>query len=243
MIWKARYILIVLMVLITINMTAQNSQVIYYMNLPQNHMINPALRPSNSTYIGLPVISGTSVNVDNNFVNFSDVFIKGSGSDSIITFLHPEYDIDKFLAKIKNRNSLEAQVTTQLFGLGFSTGKSTYIFLDINERIDGNFVLPGDLFKLAFKGNENFVGDKIDLSSLRGDLRYYREFGLGFSKDFSDKLRLGVKGKLLFGVAAAYIDNRSLGITVNDDYTHTLDADLTVNISAPIIIPGMPIRI
>ena len=74
-------------------------------------------------------------------------------------------------------------------------GKDSYIFLDINERIDGNIVLPGDLFKLALKGNEEFVGSKIDLSSLRGDMKYYREFGIGFSRNFTDKLRIGVKGK------------------------------------------------
>jgi hypothetical protein len=109
-----------------------------------------------------------------------------------------------------------------------------YFFLDINDRIDGNIVIPGDLFKLAFEGNEQFVGNKIDLSSLRGDLKFYREVGLGFSRNFTDKLRLGIKAKVLFGIASVSIDNNSLGITVNSDYTHTLDADLMVNFSAPL---------
>jgi hypothetical protein len=39
---------------------------------------------------------------------------------------------------------------------------------------------------------------------------------------------------MLFGIAAASIDNRLLNITVNDSYTHTLNADLTVNLSAPV---------
>jgi len=119
-------------------------------------------------------------------------------------------------------------------GVGFSLGKDGYVFFDINERIDGNIVLPGDLFKLALKGNEEFVGSKIDLSSLRGDIKYYREFGLGYSRNITDKLRIGIKGKLLFGIAAASIDNKSLGITVNEDYSHTLDANLAVNMSGPV---------
>ena len=65
-------------------------------------------------------------------------------------------------------------------------------------------------------------------------MKYYREFGVGFSRNFTEKLRIGVKGKLLFGIAAATIDNKSLGITVNDDYSHTLDANLTVNMSGPV---------
>ncbi|HNW56252.1 MAG TPA: DUF5723 family protein [Bacteroidales bacterium] len=229
-----KYFLSLLMVIMITNTYAQNSQVMYFMNLPQNHLANPAFRPSNAVYVGLPVISGINLNVNNNFVNFSDVIMKGQSSDSLITFLHPDYDVDKFLDKIKKKNSIEPEASIQLLGVGFSVGNSGYVFFDINDRINGNLVIPGDLFKLALKGNEQFVGDKIDLTSLRGGMKYYREFGLGYSKDFTNRLRIGIKGKLLFGIAGASIRNRSLGITVNDDYSHTLDADLAVNISAPL---------
>ena len=231
---KKTYILILILAVILSDASAQNSQVMYFMNLPQNHMLNPALRPSNSVYIGLPVVSGINLNINNNFVNFSDIFMKGQPKDSIISFLHPDYDVDKFLAKIKDKNSIEPEATIQLLGVGFSVGKGGYVFLDINDRIDGNIVLPGDLFKLALKGNEEFVGSKIDLSSLRGDIKYYREFGVGYSRNFTDKLRIGIKGKLLFGIADASIDNKSLGVTVNDDYSHIFDANLAVNISGPV---------
>ena len=233
MIGKTKYILILLFAIIIADVSAQDSQIMYFMNLPQNHLLNPALRPSN-LYIGLPALSGINLNINNNFVNFSDVFMKGQHKDSIISFLHPDYNVDKFLAKIKDRNFIEPESIVQLFGLGFAVGKDSYIFLDINERIDGNIVLPGDLFKLALKGNEEFVGSKIDLSSLRGDIKYYREVGIGFSRNFTDKLRIGIKGKLLFGIADASIDNKSLGITVNDDYSHTFDANLAVNLSGPV---------
>jgi hypothetical protein len=231
---KIKYILIVILALIFADSSAQNSQLLYFMNLPQNHLINPALRPSNSVYIGLPVISGINLNMNNNFVNFSDVFKKGQPKDSIISILQPGYDIDKFLARIYDKNSIEQEFTMQLLGIGFSIGKDNYFFLDINDRIDGNIVLPGDLFRLALKGNGDFVGRKIDLSSLRGEMTYYRELGLGFSRNFTDKLRIGIKGKLLFGIANASIVNKSLGITVDDDYSHTLDANLTVNMSGPV---------
>jgi hypothetical protein len=234
MIGKIKHILILFLAVIFADASAQNSQVMYFMNLPQSHLINPALRPSNSIYIGLPVVSGINLNINNNFVNFSDVLIKGQTKDSIISFLHPDYNVDKFLSKIKNKNSMEPELMIQLLGVGFSVGKDSYVFLDINDRIESNVVLPRDLFKLALQGNEGFVGSKIDLSSLRGDIKYYREFGVGFSKNFTDKLRIGVKGKLLFGIAAASIDNKSLGITVNEDYSHTLDANLAVNLSGPV---------
>jgi len=234
MIRKIKYILMLLLAVIFCDTEAQNSQVLYYMNLPQNHFLNPALRPSNSVYIGLPGISGINLNVNNNFFNFSDIFT--NSGDSVISIFHPDYNIEEFITKIKDINVIEPQVLVQTFGLGFSVGRDLYISLDINERVNGNVVLPGDLLRLGFEGNEQFVGDKIDLSSLRSDAMYYREAGLGFSKNFTNKLRLGIRGKLLFGIASVSLDNKSLGITVGDDYTHTFDADLMVNISAPVDI-------
>jgi hypothetical protein len=234
MLRKTIYLLIIFLGIFVPDVAAQYSQTLYYMNIPQKHLLNPALRPSNSLYIGLPAISGINVNINNNFINFSDVFIKGQPSDSIITFLHPSYNIEDFLTKINDKNSLEPQISVQLFGLGFSVGKNSYVFFDVNERVEGNFVFPGDIIRLALQGNGGFVNNKIDLSSFRGDMKYYREAGLGFSKNFTSKLRIGVKGKLLFGIAGVSVDNKSFGITVNENYTHTLDADLTVNISAPI---------
>jgi len=231
---KTKYILIVLLAVTFADVSGQNSQTMYFMNLPQNHFMNPALRPSNSIYVGLPALSGINLNINNNFVNFSDVIIKGQPKDSLISFLNPNYNVDKFLAKIKDRNSLEPEIMIQILGVGFSVGKDSYVFFDINDRIDGDMVLPGDLFKLALKGNEGFVGSKIDLSTLRGDIKYYREFGAGISRNFTDRLRIGIKGKLLFGIADASIDNKSLGIAVNNDYSHTLDANLTVNMSGPV---------
>jgi hypothetical protein len=205
------------------------------MNLPQKHLLNPALRPSNSGYIGLPGLSGINVNLNNNFISFKDIFMKSATGDSIISILHPDYDINRFIPKIKDINSFETQDLVQLFGLGFNAGENLYIFLDINERAEASVALPGDILKLGLLGNEQFVGGKIDLSSLRGDLRSYHEVGLGFSRNFMDNLRIGIKGKLLLGVATASIKNNSLGITVNEDYTHVFNADLAVNISAPLL--------
>lgn len=233
---KLRSILIVLLMIIVCNLSAQNSQVMYFMNIPQNHLMNPALRPTNSVYVGLPGLSGINLNINNNFVNFSDVFIKGQPHDSIISFLHPDYDVDKFLAKIKDRNFFETETSVQLLGVGFSVGADGYVFLDVNERIDGNLVLPGDLFRLALKGNQEFTGKTIDLSGLRAGIKAYHEFGLGYSRNITDKLRIGFKGKLLFGIGTASLINNSLGITVNNDYSHTFDANMEVRISGPVIV-------
>jgi len=211
---------------------AQKSQVLYYMNLPQNHLLNPALRPSNSVYVGIPALTGISVSVNNNFINFSDIIFPGGG-DSLITFLHPDYNVDNFLAKIKEQNFISPAFSIQTLGIGFSAGKDLYFSIDVIDRFNGNFVVPGDLVRLLLKGNEEFVGKKINLSSFDADFQYFREYGLGFSKNITKSLRIGMKAKFLTGMMAASLENNSLGLTVNEDYTHTLNADLAAHLTYP----------
>ena len=215
---------------------SQNGQVLYYMNLPQNHIMNPALRPSNSLYIGFPALGSTNISVNNNFINFSDIIFPGENGDSLITFLHPDYDINDFLGKINDRNYISAAAGIQFLGVGFNAGKDLYIFVDVIERMTGNFTVPGDLIRLALTGNEEFVGTTINLSNMGAGFQYFREYGIGFSKNISKNLRIGIKPKLLSGIIGASLKNNSLGLTVNEDYSHTLDADLSAHFSKQFIV-------
>ena len=234
---KNRFLVTALFMLIITGAQAQNSQVLYFMNLPQNHLLNPALRPTNSVYIGLPVLTGINFSIKNNFFNFSDVLSEGMQIDeSTIPFLSPDFDRDRFLGRLKEMNYLEPTVAVQLFGLGFSTGRSRdlYIFLDINEHFGANIEFPRDLIRLAFIGNEEFAGQTFDLSALNADLNYYHEIGIGASKNITPRLRIGAKGKLLFGIAAGTLRNSTFDLTVNNDYSNTLNANMALNISGPV---------
>jgi hypothetical protein len=173
------------------------------------------------------------IGLNNNFINYSDIFHKSSKSDSVYSFLESEAATDAFLDKLNKKNSLSPQITLPLLGFGFSIKNGLYFFFDINERIEGNFVLPGDLIEFALKGNGAFVGDEIDLSSFRMDVKYYREFGLTVSKDITNKLRVGIRPKLFTGIFSNRFENRSLGISINEDFTHIINADFTANFSGP----------
>ena len=233
MFYRIKYILLVCLVILSGKTAGQTGQVLYNMNLPQNHLMNPALHPSNSLFVGLPVISGLYLGVNNNFISYSDVFSRSASSDSVYSFLHSEEATDVFLDRINNKNSFAPQITIPILGIGFKGAKGLYFFIDINDRFEGNAVFPGDIIKLVLKGNEAFVGDKIDLSSLRMDMRYFREFGFTISKEISNKLTVGIRPKIFTGIMATRFKNRSLGISVSDDYTHTIDADFTANFSGP----------
>lgn len=231
---KSKLISFTILLLIASAATGQNSQVLYFMDLPQNHLLNPALRPSNRIYVGLPVITGINVNVSNSVFDFSDVFTEGlEVSESTIPFINSDYDLDRFMGRIKKFNYFDTRTSFQLLGAGFTVNDDLYIFLDVTDNLISNIVVPGDFFELAFRGNEKFYGSTVDLTNLDFDLKYYREVGAGFSKSYANRLRFGIKGKFLFGIAAASLENNLLSINIIDDNSHTFDTDMVFNFCGP----------
>lgn len=216
---------------------AQDSQVLYHMNLPQNHLLNPAFRTTSSIYVGIPGLTGINFSLGNNFLDFGDLFTEGASIDeSNIPFLSSDFNTAKFLSGLKDRNYLETQTGVQLLGVGFSAGKGNYFFIDVIDRVEGNIVFPRDMLTLAFLGNTDFAGQTLDFSSFRTDVQYFRETGIGFSKQVTERLRIGVKGKIYMGMAALAVQNNSMKLTVNSDYTSTLATDMEINFCGPVNI-------
>lgn len=226
-----RFILIVFLTVIYLNGSAQNSRVVYYMKIPQNHFFNPAIKPSSSFYLGLPLLTNINAGINNNFLELTDLFRPDLKTDSVLSFQNPDFDLGRFAEKLKEHNNISMDVNIQLFGLGFMIGKDLNIFVDINDRINASASLPKDLMKLYILGPEQFRNLSIDLSGLNIRAQYFREFGVGFSKNITPKLRIGAKAKMLFGLNSFSLDNRKMSLKVNDDYSQTISADATLNAS------------
>lgn len=221
------------------NTSAQNSQVTYFMKLPQNHILNPAIRPDNSFYLGLPVLSGVYASIDNDFLELKDIFIPGLKSGSNLVFQQPGYNLNKIVNKLKDRNNISSDINLQLFGLGFTSGKGLYFFMDINDRIETDAVFPKSILNLLINGNAQFLNQNIDLSGLNMKAQYYREFGFGLSKNLTEKLRIGVKAKILAGIVSGTLDNRTMILKVNNTFSQTISADASFDISGETWIDNM----
>ena len=212
----------------------QNSQVLYFMNLPQATTLNPAFKPTGRFYLGLPAISDISVRLDNNFLSLQDLFANGVISDSTMTFLERGPWLADFLSGLGSNNTLEPQVGVRIFGLAFTVKDNLRLSLDITERAEADIVFPGDLLRLGLGGNSEFIGKTLDLSSFRSDITVYQEIGIGASRNITEKLRVGGRLLVLSGVASGNMVNNHSTLTVNEDFTQTVDADMLYNFSAPV---------
>ncbi len=226
---------VILTIAFSVPSISQQQSTLYFMNIPQNHLLNPALRISSEVYVGFPVLTGISANFNTNFIGLSDVFNK-TGEGELISILNPDFDKDAFLAKVKEVNYITPGISIQTFGFGFTVGNDLQFYLDINDKLDGKMALPYDLFNLAFHGADDLIGSTVDLSATDVDMILYREIGAGFSKNISPRLRIGARAKLIMGMAAANLDTRDLKVEVLADDSHKMTTDFTLNISAPVTV-------
>jgi hypothetical protein len=225
---KLRYIIVVLIVTFSVNAYAQKSQVLYNMKIPQNHFMNPAFKPASMFYIGLPVFTGVTTGFNNNFLQVSDLLASG---DTLNSWPPPDFNLDQLAGSLRQNNSLSADANIQLLGLGFMIGPDLNIFIDVVDRIEVKASFPKEILKLYITGTDQFMNQTIDLSGLNIRGQFFREFGAGFSKNVTTKLRVGAKAKLLFGIGSLNFDNRLMTLRVNDDLSQTISADASLEIS------------
>ena len=217
---------------------AQDSQTLYYMNrVPQSTLMNPAMQPTCNFFLGLPVVSSLQIDAGNNRLSLTDVIMKHPTEDSLITFLHPdaEFNTSDFLAKIKENNFFYEDFRTDLLAFGFRVN-SWYFSFNLSERLSTSINYPKDLMVLALEGNQGFINKSADLSYLGINSTFYREYGLGISKELSKDLSIGIRAKVLFGhanVSSDFKDN-NLSMYSSRDSIY-LNADATVYTSSPLI--------
>lgn len=234
-----KFIIVSVLICLVIDFTyAQDSQTLYYLNsVPQSTFMNPAIQPKCNFFLGLPVVSSLQIGVGNNHLALTDVIMKHPTEDSLITFLHPDAEFNKsdFLAKLDNNNFFYQDFSTDILSFGFRTG-SWYFTVNISEKFNTTINYPKDLIILALEGNESFINGNSDLSYLGVNSNFYREYGLGISKQINQNLSIGGRIKVLFGHAnvSSDFDANKLNMYSSRDSIY-LDADATVYTASPLV--------
>lgn len=235
---------ILVLILASVTVSGQYNQTQYFMGIPQANRVNPAFRPPMNVYVGIPALSGIQFNLNNNMVSLSQIFQPLSGTDSVMTILHPDYDRQAFLNKLGNTGYIAMDADVQLLGVGFTIKDDWYVDFGLSLKANVAAYLPGDLITFLLEGNESFLGSSINLNNFGFEAMQYMESSLGISKNITDKLRVGGRFKLLFGGVGASLSSDRFEIDVNQDYSHTIHTDLSLNLSGPFSVPvnadGLP---
>lgn len=208
----------------------QNNSLYFLDRVPQSTQLNPALQPSCSFYFGIPALSAIEINAGNNALGVSDILINDKEAGQLVTPLYSKKITNETLDKLRKNNIVYSGLQVDLFSLGFKIGDNYLSFL-ISDKVNTNVSFPKELAQFAYEGIQ--VGDTYTFDNFSVNASYYREYSLGLSKQITDKLTFGVRGKLLFG--KMNVSTRNNSITLNEPEWKRIDVSgsAKVNMSIP----------
>lgn len=207
----------------------------FLQNIPQSGASNPAFIPERGKiFIGLSVLSGTSVDFSNTGFRYRDV-IQKSADDSL------DLTIDHLLQNaLRDKNHISLTANFDLLSVRFKVKNKLYLGLTANEIVRVRFTYPRDLFKLAWYGNGNFNGEKAfpdNTASFDGigvNATHYRQIGLSGAYVVNDKITAGASIKYLIGLANIYTERSHISLKTDaSEYDLTLATDIMIRTSIP----------
>ncbi|TNE54830.1 MAG: hypothetical protein EP338_05790 [Bacteroidetes bacterium] len=191
---------------------------------PQAVYANPAFVPKTKIYVSIPGLSFTNLGVSNSAFSFNDL-VTQRPDDSL------EWNTTSLFSKLKDLNVFSLNMQNEIFGFGFKLHESYFNF-SMMHQTKFDLLYPGDLFKLAFKGNAEFLGQRASMNGIGVNLSSYMTYNFGFARRLGDTFHVGGRLKIASGIANFRTKKTVLGLYTDPvTYALTVDGGMQVNSS------------
>ncbi|HER09417.1 MAG TPA: hypothetical protein ENO20_10970 [Bacteroides sp.] len=211
-------------------LAGQITNSLYFMHgVPQSNRINPAHQPECGFYLGFPMLAPLRLEATSSSLAYQDLIYPHPTQDSLITFLHPLGSKQAFLDQLQSVNYVISDLGTSLASIGFRTSIG-FFSLDVTTRVDGSVYYPRDLARLLLYGAGE--GETYQFDGIGINLSAFNEASLGWSAEILDNLQVGVRGKLLFGMADLSTRRSELSLSTSQDLWN-IRSDMMLNASLP----------
>ena len=186
------------------NLTAQNKQLQYnFTDIPQSLMTNPGADVKYKWYVGVPFLSGISMNVGSSGFSAYDLFAN-DGVDF-------NTKLRSVLSKTTHNDVLSLNQQLELFSGGFRIGTEdnrSYLSFGLYQEFDFLSYVPQDIATLAIDGNKNYMGKRFNLADLSAKVDLLSVFHIGIHKKIQDNLIVGARAKIYSSIFnASSVDN------------------------------------
>ena len=226
-----RKIILIFVFLLSISCFAQNKQILYnFTSVPQSMLTNPGSDVQYNWFVGIPLLSGFSANVGSSGFSVYDLF-----ADNGVDFNTKLRNV-VFSTSRNDKVSINEQL--EIFSGGFKLGDwqdQSYFSFGMYQELDVLTYMPKDYAILALDGNKDYLGKVFDMGDLNARGELLSVFHLGFHKKVTEKLILGVRGKIyssIFNVSST--KNSGYFYTIqgtNSIYDQVISANALVNTS------------
>jgi hypothetical protein len=179
---------------------AQQVSPVDFMRLnPYQMNANPATDLPYQSVMSL-VIGNIGLNVQNTTLRYDNLFeFDAQNRPSIV-------NLRQFANSLKEKNFLGLNVNMDLFTLYKRFDEALWTF-NWGVKVQGDAKYSDGLFKLLGYGNSSFVGEdnpvKVDMDL---NVMTYQEWAVGYQMNVTERLSVGGKAKLLFGIVDVETD-------------------------------------
>jgi len=220
------------------NLFSQSLGITDFMRLnPYSSKNNPAYFMPYNGYFGVPFISNFNLYFYNSGLHINK-FVKRDKQGTIIGFTP-----NRFVNSLSKNNWLNTDINFEMLGFGFRIGKSFFTFSS-QFKIEERFRYSKDLFRFLFQGNlaqdsnGKFLYTEATPAVLEisPNLNIYQEISIGFQREILQRLYVGARPKILFGLINFHTDNFQAKIWTNPD-DFTIYGNYNVAMKAASVIP------
>ena len=206
-------------------MYGQNKQLLYdFVEIPQAAMLNPGVITDFQWYIGIPALSGVSVQGASSGISVNDIFANdGLDINDKIR--------DRAISSMNPKDEINSTFQLELLNFGFR-GKNPDNFYTAGIYIEGDAITywPQDLAILAYEGNVDRLNQRFDLGDLKARGEVVNVFHFGLNKKVNNDFTIGLRGKL-YSSMLDFNSTKNKGFFVtreglNNSFENTLNADM-----------------
>lgn len=208
-----RIIIVVAALLLPLMVGAQALKGSYFMdNSIDRNKMNPAFAPR-ANYLQFPAIGnlsfGTHTNLD------IPTFLFPSNGE-LLTFLHKDVSVQQFDKALADRPRLDTEASTNLLNFGFYKKSGAFWTFDLSVHTGLDVDIPRDLFMFLKKGTGT-SGESFNIANFNAYASASVQAALGWSKNISDAVRIGVKARFVAPVAYAALNLENVRLTTSTE--------------------------
>jgi len=224
-----KYLIVIALVCSSFVSKAQNDGIGFTLlpQIPYANFYNPGIRMEQRGMVGI-AFSNINISMYNSDLKYKNLF----GSDKTVV------DAVKFVNSLSDDNAINTNFSMDLVNVGFRVAKNLFFNIDLRLRMTSSFDYSKDFVGFFVFGNAHYMGvDNPCDFGLGLDLSLYHEWGISAQYNINDKLTIGIRPKMLSGIANATIDNKQTKI-YTDPNTYAITADVDLNVHMASLLEG-----
>lgn len=209
----------ILLMLCTVVLTSQNKQILYgFDNIPQTLLLNPGAKTNYKYHLGVPLLSGISVQANMSGFTIADLFRNDN-----VDF---NTKLDNVLNQLDNNDYIALNTQVEIINAGYQMNNKDYLSVGFYTEVDAFSTIPRDFLELLRDGNAPNLNRSFLFSRFSTKADVLGVLHAGVSRKINERFTAGVRLKIYSGSLNVLTNDNQGSFTTrlgtNGIYEHTL---------------------